>query len=29
MGQISATDVAISTATQLFTGSEPWMPDKF
>jgi predicted acetyltransferase len=29
MGQISATDVALTIATQLFTGSEPWMPDKF
>ncbi len=29
MGQISATDVALTIATQLFAGSEPWMPDKF
>ncbi|MDP8965385.1 MAG: GNAT family N-acetyltransferase [Cyanobacteriota bacterium] len=28
-GQIVATDDALTVATQLFTGSEPWMPDKF
>jgi predicted acetyltransferase len=29
MGQIKATDRAITVATQLFTGSQPWMSDKF
>lgn len=28
-GQLEATDAALSVATQLFTGSEPWMSDRF
>jgi predicted acetyltransferase len=28
-GQLKATDAALSVAAQLFTSSEPWMPDKF
>lgn len=28
-GQIEASEAAISVATQLFTGSEPWMSDRF
>ncbi|HEY9632111.1 MAG TPA: GNAT family N-acetyltransferase [Coleofasciculaceae cyanobacterium] len=28
-GQIKASDSAVAVATQLFSGSEPWMPDKF
>lgn len=28
-GQIEASDTALSAATQLFTGSQPWMCDKF
>jgi predicted acetyltransferase len=28
-GQIEATDSALSVATQLFSGSEPWMSDRF
>ncbi len=29
LGQIEATNVTLSTAAQLFGGSEPWMPDHF
>ncbi len=29
MGQLEGTETAISTATQIFTGSSPWMPDFF
>lgn len=29
MGQIKATQEALATATQLFSGSQPWMSDKF
>ena len=29
IGQVEATDIALSVAAQLFSGPEPWMPDHF